>query len=1104
MAPAHAASLDIAGREPLPLNARMRRSSGRAAVEAVKAGGNAAATRDAAGSSMIVGRERVHALIEARMPGAVWLHGPTGAGKTIALRTWLERAARPALWLTLDERHADPAVLFAAIDTVAASLVHARGSALPAFSPEHRSGLSTFARDYFEKLDAALPRACAVVVDDVHLADDAVAPLSHAIDAFGARRPLFFASQLLPGRKLAAQLARSRLWTIGHRQLAFDTGEAHALAARLAIASAPVDALLAATDGWAAGLMLAMQLGPPSSGESGDPLDSLRSPLAHLISTQVLRGVAADAFHRLRVLAELPQVPMDLVHRSDDWKDACAHLDRLADRGLFVERLPVARSAASGIARIAKGCWRLHDLFRSALREAGATRDVDAVLSAELVAHLLALDRLDLAWQLASAGGASTLDALVARVGAMALRDADLPLLREMAARCANDAPRVALWRARALIGADTAAALEACESAWQGFQRDGLGDEATRAASLALFIVFAGIEHVGAIAPWLARFATAGRDDERPDEQGDVRAIRCAAEVMHDLQVGGRASDAGVAAMQDRLVACVVDDVLTPNEAILAGSLAVAAMEGSNRIADVDTAIARIEALPTFARAAPHIRAQWNIENGYHFVRTGSHDAGRRAFAESVRLADENALAQTRVSASIGLVRLELAAGNVAEAREAFARLRSLGAEHTAAQSGLIWHLQARVELAGDEPAKALRSIETAAQLMKEQGFPRSQMLITDSVRMQVLFALRRFDESAALGRTLVDEGSTEVRERMTVNTDLMHAIATWDDARDEARGRLASALAQAERIDQVNFIPLLSDVAARVCAYALQMGVSIDFVKRAIRARRLRAPVDAPSSWPWPVRIEVLGPFAIHRDGIAMRWSGKAQQKPLELLKYLACDRHMTADLHALSAALWPDADESAARKSLEVTVSRLRKLLDDDTLVVVREGRVSLDATRVSSDARELIDVGLACEGAIALAMPPAVANDHAVRILALFHALPLEHDEGPAWREGTRERFRAALVRAVRALSIVLDDAGDATRAIELLEAAVAREPLAEALYQQLMRLYTRIGQPAEAMRTYRQCRQMLSILIGSAPSAETEKLKEAIHQQGTKQ
>lgn len=1055
---------------------------------------------------MILQRERVHALIDARLPGAVWLHGPTGAGKTVALRTYLERAGLAALWVTLDERHREPAALFASIGAAAASIAT---GVLPAFSPEHRDDPLSFARDYFTKLDDALSPEYALVVDDAHLADESTACFACALDVFSRGRPLFFASQLLPGPSFAAHLAGSRLWTIGHRLLAFDADEAVGLARRLGAQTPVVDALLRATDGWPAGLMLAMQLGPPSSGDPDDPLESLRSPLAHLIATQVLRGVAADDFRRLRVLADLPQVPMALVDVAEEWTSACAHLGRLADRGLFVERIAGERVRSTrspapdaGPARIARGSWRLHDLFRAAVREAGAARRADPVLSRELVDRLVVIDRLDLAWQLASSGDAGVFDALVDAHGSTALRDASLPLMREVTAT--SSTPGVAYWRTRALLGSDQVAALAAAEAAFTGFDASGDTPRKNRATSLAIFAAFAAIENVGKMAPWIERFKDVVREDGAGGSDPDEQAIRCAAEVMHDMHFGGRSDGRDIPAMQDRLLKHIVSVTLPPDELVLAGSLLVAAMQRANRVVEAEVAIVQIEALAAFALAAPHIRASWALESGYHHLRVGAPEAARLAFERCLSIAEDNALPQTRVGGLVGVVRMALASGDLPAARAAFERIDAVGVEATGARSALILHLRARIELESNEPQRALQSNDAASRLMREQGFPDGGIRLLDVSRMQILHVLGRDDEAEILAGALLETGSIDDRGRTKVTSDLLRAVRIWDVQREEAETLLRDSFREAERLNIANFVPLLPHVAAAAAAHALRLQVSVDFVRHAIRARRLPAPAGAPSLWPWPLRVCLLGTFAIQRDGVAMVFTGKAQQKPLELLKYLACERGMTADASALTSALWPDADGDGARKNLEVTVARLRKLVEHDTFVVVKEGRISLDGARVSSDARELIEVCTACEVAMAQPNDRGRAADLSARLLQLFVSLPLEHDEGIAWREGTRERYRSALVRAIRSLANALEASGESDRSIALIEAALAREPLAEGLYQSLMRAYIRGGENAEAMRVYRQCRQMLSILIGAAPSAETERLKDSIYPPGEKQ
>jgi DNA-binding SARP family transcriptional activator len=54
-------------------------------------------------------------------------------------------------------------------------------------------------------------------------------------------------------------------------------------------------------------------------------------------------------------------------------------------------------------------------------------------------------------------------------------------------------------------------------------------------------------------------------------------------------------------------------------------------------------------------------------------------------------------------------------------------------------------------------------------------------------------------------------------------------------------------------------------------------------------------------------------------------------------------------------------------------------------------------------------------------------------------------------------------------------------------------ALEADNLAESLYRGLMRALAAIGDHAEAMNAFRRCRELLSIVLGVKPSAETERL-----------
>ncbi len=1062
-----------------------------------------ATAASSASGGMVLERERLHALIDARLPGAVWLHGPTGAGKTLLLRSWLQHDRCPSIWLTVDERHRDPAALFAAITALAAT--HCRGP-LPAFSPEHREDPGAFAEGYFARLDEELAVAHAIVLDDVHhLAGPTTPLLAYAVDAFEGRRKLCFASQLMPDAHFAPQLAGSRLWIVGHRLLAFDRDEASALAGRIGADTRRLEALVAATDGWAAGLMLAMQFGASGGTDdgSGDPLEAVRTPLALLIGGQVLGGVSKDELVRLRLMAEISQVPIDLADVAPEWAPACGRLQALSERGLFVERLvseqkTVASEPPLGnVTRISKGCWRLHDLFRNALREPSAIAGPNEAMGERLVAHLLDVDRLDLAWQLASTLGPTSLDVLVRTHGSLALRDSHLlGLVQTAHAHVDRSVPAIAVWQARALIGNDSAGALRACEEAFAGFEASH--DEAGMAQSigLALFIVFATIENVGEIAVWADRFKVFTRPDLRCLGDPESRAIRVAGEVVYDMLIGGRAE--GVeSTLQDLLMLDVSNEILSANETILAGSLLVTAMRRASRIQELEIAVVRIEGLASYRRSAPHVRAAWNIENGHSFTRLHASDQARRCFEEALVLADENALVQPRIGALIGLVRLALGRGELKQGHELLLTLEGIDQDRVGRQRGWIVHLRARHEMLAGRAMAALALVDKAEQLVFDAGFPQSAKAILEKDRIQVLYGADKAKESAALARRVIETCAAADVPHIELTDGLLQSHALWNEDRPRAEQMLATHIGTARKLNVLAYLNLLPQVASHVAAEALRANQENDFVVRSIKSRNLPAPRNAPKSWPWPIRVEVLRAFRILRDTEPLLFSGKAQQKPLELLKYLVCTRDLVADSTTTASALWPDAEEGAARKSLEVTVSRLRKLLGDDSLVIVKEGKVSLDEHRVSSDLHDFTKAVAEAESVASGRYRKLQVVELGDELLRLFEALPLEQEEPTAWREAVRERHRAAFLRATRTLIAYWEGTGDAVQAIFLIEAALARDPLSETLYRLLMQIHIDAGNPTEAMRIYRQCRQMLSVLIGTQPSVDTERLKKSI-------
>jgi DNA-binding SARP family transcriptional activator len=75
-----------------------------------------------------------------------------------------------------------------------------------------------------------------------------------------------------------------------------------------------------------------------------------------------------------------------------------------------------------------------------------------------------------------------------------------------------------------------------------------------------------------------------------------------------------------------------------------------------------------------------------------------------------------------------------------------------------------------------------------------------------------------------------------------------------------------------------------------------------------------------------------------------------------------------------------------------------------------------------------------------------------------------------------------------------LGACLEQRKEWDQAAALYARALELDNLAEGLYRRLMIAYRELGENAEALKVYRRCRDMLSIVLSINPSAETEAVR----------
>jgi len=233
--------------------------------------------------------------------------------------------------------------------------------------------------------------------------------------------------------------------------------------------------------------------------------------------------------------------------------------------------------------------------------------------------------------------------------------------------------------------------------------------------------------------------------------------------------------------------------------------------------------------------------------------------------------------------------------------------------------------------------------------------------------------------------------------------------------------------------------------------------------------------------------MEYRVLGPLEV-RDGEESLPLAGAKQRALLALLLLNANRVVSRD--RLIDELWGDEPPETAVTSVQVYVSRLRKLLPDGTLLTCPPGYVLevepedvdlLRFERLFADARR--------------ADPERASN-------LLREALELWR--GPALAEFASEPFArvggerlddlrlAALEERIEA-DLALGRHADL---IGELEALIAEHPHRERLRGQLMLALYRSGRQAEALETYRQARATLDEL-GIEPSEQLRRLEKQI-------
>ncbi len=1045
-----------------------------------------------------VDREALFACLDGP-PGrsVMWIAGPPGSGKTTLAATYLKSRRLQSLWYQVDADDADPASFFHFLRHAAGKLPGARARDLPAFSPQHGDDVASFARTFFRQLFARAAPSLALVLDNLH-AVPAESALPAALAAGVSQVPkgccLIVTSRAEPPAALARLRASSLMCCLTGAELGVSPDEIIAIAAaRGQIVSAEAAAKLHdRTQGWVAGLVLMLEHSKFSGRIVDVPGDATPQVIFDYLAGEIFDRFDPGTREFLLRIACLPRTTVKVAEALSGEPKAGRLLVNLALNDYFVREVP------SEAGRL----YQLHPLLREFLR-GRAVQALPQAIGGE--AHQRA------ALLLRDAGQAEDAIALLVEAGhwsevaPIVLNEADAMLAQGRSETLAGwldllpreliDAdPRLMRISAAARAHASPRAARQLYERAFDGFRRVDDGAGMVQCCCGIIDAVILEFDDVTPLDRWveaLGALLTSGSPAASAENAPVALTTLVRALLWRD------AGNPRLGEWLDRAAAAAAA-IPAGHPSAKSRHRAWASVSAMTMLArgDLAAADATLEGLRAGASDAA-AQVVLALADGLHHVMAGRSADATRVAQSGLALAHSMGLhvfdGWLRVIATIA----SLCSGHRAGARSELQRLEAEGPRLRRGDRAGIHYLRGWLAAQDGDRIGAHREAKMALAVAIETGIPWFECLARLALAdLNAGGDDRRGAEAQLRGAEAV---SLRLASPWLEFNIRLRATGLAREGQEEpallAGLRSGFSLGREHGFLQVpHWRP---EALAELCVAALDAEIEPEFARALVRAGKLapRAPPLRVPRWPWPIRIVTFGGFELQRFDATVEFSGKGPGRPMELLKVLvALGRHnVRAD--QLADSLWPHMEADYAHKSFTATLHRLRRLLDDDDAVVLRDGRLSLNRALVWVDTWALeqlfddFDAAFRGTGAEATA---ASAGAFCESVLTLYRGpfLP-DESEQPAYI-GCREQIRARLLRFLARLARGWEEAGSPGAADAYLRCIDADE-LCEPLYRQLMLCYQKNGEPGEAVATYERLRTTLSMRAKTMPSAETQAL-----------
>ncbi len=1022
-------------------------------------------------------------LNQARKQPAVWISAGAGSGKTTLVASYLKESGHPTIWYQVDSGDEDIASFFFNLGLAGKKAGPKKRKSLPLFTPEYAQNLSTFTRNFFRAFYGRLPQNSVIVLDNY----ESVSENSdlHEILRIGLEEILqdlnvFVISRQDPPPVFARLRACGNLPMLHWADLHLSRKECAAiirLKTDRKLSEKELQTLYDRTNGWVAGLVLAIEE-LSQKGHSCSPMDfSNHSLFYDYFDKEIFRNIDPACQEFMLKTAIFPQMTIRMAKDLSGIDDTEKILNFLVKKNFFTVFKPDASPS-----------YVYHDLFRSFLNAKAA--DVfnkphykKVVQKAASLLKETGQDEYAVELYHRSEDWQSLLELVINNAQAL-LEKGKVHTLEKwiglLPEPYRQSHPWILHWMGACRISLDPLNSRKCYEKAFHLFRnkKDPIGTCQSWAGIIESYIFF--LDNLKDLGKRVKEFMTFIQEfPEFPDPEIEVRVVNCMISALvycnthhEELTKWAIRAKEIIKASSGSDIAIKLNGLLIPYCGWIGKFPLYRFVVDLQRDVLKKTKSLYLSQLK-FYIAEAHLgwlTAEWEVCDSA--VTKGKNLSKQTG----IRLLDNEFISAEiyrHASSTFDIQRLD----------RLLVQMESYTDSTPSIMRANIYFLKGWIAFVKKDMDQAFHNVDKAMKTVEVNCGPPFNYALSHLAMVYVQLVYdnnEKVEESLHIALTI---GNHIGADNLLYHGYCLQAYQKFKNGSDQkGLASLKKAMAVGSNAKIYNFPWWSPKIMTFLCQKALENGIEPSFVSYLIQKRDLfpKTPPLHIYNWPWPVKIYTLGKFSIFKKDEEIRFSGKAQKKPIDLLKSLLAFGSIDVPVNRLADALWPDSEGDAAYQSFTMALKRLRKLLGGKDTIILSEGLVSLNPRICWTDIR-----------AFEFALEKNTAEkDRLSKAVDLYKGPFLAEDTDSFWAAPMQIRQNHKYLAAIKALAKIHEKSGDWDNVIDCYEKGLDADDLSEPLYRELMSCYERLGQMSQVVGIFDRCKKILRAKCDIEPSRET--------------